>query len=82
MRIKDKTQFTLGIFNILLAIIGTIIFIIQRKIEKIPILIICFACGIIGIINGIETEAQRQKRKSELQAMAKMFGWNKDGDTK
>lgn len=80
MRIKDKTQFTLGIFNILLAITGTIIFIAQRKTEKIPILIICFACGIIGIINGIETKAQRQKRKAELQALAKMYGWNKDDD--
>lgn len=80
MRIKDKAQFVLGVFNILLAITGIIIIIFQHRSGKLPLLGICFACGIINILNGIETKAQRQKRKSELQAMAKMYGWNKDGD--
>ena len=80
MRIKDKTQFVLGVFNILLAITGIIIIIVQHRTGKLPILGICFACGIISILNGIETKAQRQKRKEELQVIAKMYGWDKDGD--
>ena len=80
MRIKDKAQFALGVFNILLAITGIIIIIVQHRTGKLPLLGICFACGIISILNGIETKAQRQKRKSELQAMAKMYGWDKGGD--
>lgn len=80
MRIKDKGQFALGVFNILISIIGLIILIIQHRTRGLPLLGICFACGITGILNGIETKAQRQKRKEELQAMAKMYGWDKDGD--
>lgn len=80
MRIKDKAQFVLGVFNILLAITGIIIIIFQHRSGKLPLFGICFACGIISILNGIETKAQRQKRKEELQAKAKIFGWDKDGD--
>ena len=82
MRIKDKAQFALGVFDILLAITGTIIFIAQHRTGKLPIFGICFACGIICILNGIESKAQRQKHKAELQAIAKMYGWDKDGETK
>ena len=38
-------------------------------------------CGIGEIVQSIETKAQRQKRKEELQAIAKMYGWDKDGDS-
>lgn len=82
MRIKDKAQFALGVFNILLAITGIIIIIVQHGTKKLPLLGICFACSIIGILNGIETKAQRQKREAELRAKAKMLGWDKDGDAK
>lgn len=78
MRIKDKAQFALGVFNILLAITGIIIIIVQHRTGKLPIFGICFACGIISILNGIETKAQRQKRKEELRAMVKMFGLDKE----
>ena len=80
MRIKDKTQFALGVINILLAITGTIIFIAQHRTRGFSLLGICLGCGITGILRGIETKAQRQKRKAELQAMAKMLGWDKDGN--
>ena len=73
-------QFTLGIFNILLCIVGVIILVVQHRTERIVILGICLACGITCVLNSIETRAQRQKRKEELQAMAKMYGWDKDGD--
>jgi hypothetical protein len=80
MRIKDKGQFALGIFNILISITGLIILIVQHRIKEFSLLGICFACGITGILNGIETQAQRQKREEKLKAMAKMYGWDKDGD--
>lgn len=80
MRIKDKMHFAMGIFNILLSIVGTIILVVQHRTERIILLGICFACGITGILNGIETKAQRQKREEELQAMAKLYGWCKDGN--
>lgn len=81
MRIKDKGRFALGVFNILISIMGLIILIFQHRTRESLLLGICFACGITGILNGIETKAQRQKRKEELQAIAKMYGWDKDGDT-
>lgn len=81
MRIKDKTQFALGIINILLAITVAITLIVQHRTRKLALLGICIICGISGILRGIETKAQRQKRKAELQAMAKMYGLDKDGDT-
>ena len=32
-------------------------------------------------IGSIETKKQRQQRAEELREMAKIFGWDKDGDT-
>ena len=80
MRIKDKAWFTLGVFNILISIIGLIILIVQHRTRELLLLGVCFACGINGIINGIETKVQRQKREERLQAMARLYGWDKDGD--
>lgn len=80
MRIKDKGQFALGVFNILISITGLIILIFQHRTERIAILGICFACGAVSILNGVETKRQRQKREEELRAMAKMYGWDKGGD--
>ena len=77
MRIKDKTQIALGIINIILGVTGVIILTIQSRYERVALCGICFGCGIINILNGIETRAQRQKRKEELKAMAEMFGWTK-----
>ena len=58
MRIKDKTQFTLGILNILLAITGTIILIAQHRTQRLPFFVICFICGINGILNGVERKGR------------------------
>jgi hypothetical protein len=80
MRIKNKARFTIGIIDILLSITGFITCIVQQRTRGFSMLGFCFACGIVNIIYGIETKAQRQKRKEELQAMAKMYGWDKDGD--
>lgn len=80
MRIKDKGQFALGVFNILISIIGLIILIFQHRTRELLLLVICFACGITGILNGIETKAQRQKRKAELKEKAKLYGWYEEDD--
>lgn len=81
MRIKDKKRFVLGVVNILLSVTGTIICIVHHKTRGFSMLGFVFACGVVNIIYGIETKAQRQKRKEELQAMAKMYGWDKRGDS-
>lgn len=80
MRITNKCELILGIINILLTIIGTIILLALHDTERIGLLSIPLATGISGILCGVETKAQRQKRKEELQEMAKMYGWGKDGD--
>lgn len=80
MRIKDKCQFAIGVFNMTMSIAFAIILVLHNRAERIPMLTLSFACGTIGILNGIETKAQRQKRKEELQAMAKMYGWYKDDE--
>lgn len=80
MRITNKCELTLGIINILLAVTGTIILLARHDAERIGLLSIPLATGISGILCGVETDKQRQKRKEELQAMAKMYGWDKDGD--
>ena len=77
MKIKDKGRFILGVFNILISITGLIILIVQHRTERIAILGICFVCGVISILDSVETKRQRQKREEELRAMAKMYGWDK-----
>lgn len=78
MRITDKGRFVIGIINILLAVVGTIILIVQHRFVRIPLLGICLATGITSILSSVETNKQRQKRKEELQAMAKLYGWDKE----
>lgn len=80
MRIKDKARFIIGIADILLSVTGAIICITQHRTRGFSMFGFCFACGVANIVYGIETNTQRQKRKEELQAMAKMYGWDKDGD--
>lgn len=80
MRIKDKPRFVIGVVDILLSVTGAIICIVHHKTRGFSMLGFCFACGVANIVYSIETKAQKQKRKEELQAMAKMYGWGKDGD--
>ena len=80
MRITNKCEFTLGIINILLAITGTIILIARHDTERIYLLAIVLGTGISGILCGIETDKQRQKRKAELIEKAKLYGWCEEDD--
>lgn len=78
MRIKDKGLFVIGVINILLAVIGSIILIVQRRFGRLPLLGLCLATGITSILSSIETKKQRQKRRAELLEKAKLYGWYKE----
>ena len=78
MRIKDKGLFAIGVINILLAVIGSIILIVQRRFERLPLLGLCLATGSTSILRSVETRQQRQKRKEELLEKAKLCGWYKE----
>lgn len=78
MRIKDKGLFVMGVINILLAVIGSIILIVQHRFGRLPLLVLCLATGTTSILNSIETKKQRQKRKAELLEKAKLYGWYKE----
>lgn len=80
VRIINKARFVIGIYNILLGIIALIVLIVQHRIREFLLAGVVFACGVINIIYSLETNAQRQKRKEELQEMARMYGWDKRGD--
>lgn len=79
MKIKKISYFVKGIVDILLSLlvfcvtIRTRYAILPRSI--VAIMLICL--GIFEIVSSIETKAQRQKRKEELEAMAELYGWNK-----
>ena len=76
MRIKDKGLFVIGVINILLAVIGSIILIVQHRFGRLPLL--GLATGTTSILSSIETKKQRQKRKAELLEKAKLYGWYKE----
>lgn len=78
MRIKDKGLFVIGVINILLAVIGTVILIVQHRFGRLPMLGLCLATGTTSILCSIETKKQRQKRKAELLEKAKLYGWYKE----
>ena len=80
MRITNKGEFALGIINILLAVTGTIILIARHDTERIYLLALVLGTGISGILCGVETDKQRQKRKAELIEKAKLYGWCEEDD--
>lgn len=80
MRIKDKARFVIGVIDVLGGIACLIACIYLHRGAKIALTFVPIICGVASIVQSIETKAQRQKRKEELQAIAKMYGWDKDGD--
>lgn len=66
MRIKDKSQFALGIINILIGIAGVVSGITHHIEYKLIFAAISLLCGIIALRNGIETKRQRRKRMEEF----------------
>jgi hypothetical protein len=81
MRIKDKADFVIGVIDLLVGIACLIACIYLHRGAKIALTFIPIICGVDSLARSIETKAERQRRREELQAMAKMLGWNKDGDT-
>lgn len=79
MRIKNKGLFVIGVINILLAVIGTVILIVQHRFGRLPLLGLCLVIGITSVLRSIETKKQRQKRREELLEKAKLYGWYKEG---
>ena len=78
MRIKNKGLFVIGVINILLAVIGTVILIAQHRFGRLPLLGLCLATGTTSILSSIETRKQKQKRRAELLEKAKLYGWYKE----
>lgn len=79
MKIKRVPIFIGGCINILLAfVLLTLIVYHIRPVKLLPIPICLVLCGICQIMDSIETEKQRRRRKEELQEMAKLYGWDKE----
>lgn len=74
MRIKDKAQFALGVYNILLAITGIIIIIVQHRIRKLPLLVICFAWGILAFLMASKRKRRDKNVKQNCRQWLKCMG--------
>lgn len=80
MRIVDKVQFTLGIFDIVVGIGITIAAIILHRYTKIVFALYPVGMGIMALCRGIETRKQRQEKEERVKAQARLLGW-KGGDS-
>lgn len=67
MRIVDKVQFTLGIFDIVVGIGLTIAVIVLHRYEKIVFTLFPIGMGIIALCRGIETRKKRMEKEEQLQ---------------
>ena len=80
MRIKYKAHFIMGVIVILVGIACLITGIYLHRGAKIILTFTPIIYGVAQIVQSIETKGERQRRKEELQAMAKLYGWDKDSD--
>lgn len=78
MRIVDKVQFTLGVFNIIVGVGITIAAIIQHRYTKIVSSLFSLGVGIMLLCQSVETRKQRQEKEERLKALARVLGL--DGD--
>lgn len=74
MRIVDKVQFTLGIFDIVVGIGITIAAIIMHRYAKIVFTLFPVGMGIMSLCRGIETRKQRQEKEERVKAYARLLG--------
>lgn len=75
MRVKDKVQFVLGITNIILSIILSVVAILQHKEDKFIVVIFALFCGIMTLCNSIETKKQRRKKRRGIQTDDSILVW-------
>ena len=74
MRIVDKVQFTLGIFDIVVGIGLTVAVIIMHRYTKIFFTVFPVGMGIMALFRGIETRKQRQEKEERIKAQARLLG--------
>ena len=82
MKIINIPKFVAGCINITLATLQLvlIIFCNGRSLTYLAC-ILCLFTGISFLVDSVETERQRQRRIAELKEKAKLYGWDKDGNT-
>lgn len=74
MRIVDKAQFTLGIFDIAVGIGITIAVIVLHRYEKIVFTLFPVGMGIMALFRGIETRKQRMIKEERVKTQARLLG--------
>lgn len=74
MRIVEKVQFTLGVFDIVVGIGITIVAIILHRYTKIAFMLYPVVMGIMALCRSIETRKQRQEKEERVKAQARLLG--------
>lgn len=74
MKVVDKAQFTLGIFDIAVGIGLTIAVIALHRYEKIVFTLFHIGMGIMTLFRGIETRKQRIAKEEHVKAQARLLG--------
>lgn len=79
MRIKSIPMFIIGFVNIALVLILLVLVILGiRPVSTLPSSLICLITGIWALTSGIETKKQRQQKIERLEALARLYGWDKE----
>lgn len=79
MKIINVPRFIMGVINITLALILTLLIIFKtHTMYRFVIVALCLITGIEAVIDSIETERQRQQKLFELQEKARLYGWDKE----
>ena len=77
-RIIDIPKFMIGITNIILAILLTLLILFKtHDTYRFVIVLFCLLGGCMALMDSIETEKQRQQKLKELQEKAELYDWNK-----
>ena len=77
MRIINKPRFIMGVINITLALILTLLTIEKHTMYRLILAAVCLFTGIMALIESIETKKQRQRREADLQEIRRLLGWDK-----
>jgi len=78
MRIKHKAYFITGVIDILVGIACLITSIYLHRGARIVLTFAPIFFGVVSLVQSVETKAERERRREELQAMAKIYGWDKE----
>ncbi len=78
MRIINKPRFILGVINITLALILTLLTILKtHDMYRFIIVAVCLLTGIKALLDSVETKKQMQRREADLQEIRRLLGWDK-----